>query len=98
MQKIFFHRCIRFDNKHIVSGAYDGKIKVWDLQAALDPRKPSQALCIRTLMVSGLLAKKTDLEVSNKDIRKPPYPFHKIPKTLIYPEVKYLCRVDNKIG
>ena len=44
------------------------------------------------------ISKKTDLEVSNKDIRKPPYLFHKIPKTLIYPEVKYLCRVDNKIG
>ena len=66
MQKIFFHRCIRFDNKHIVSGAYDGKIKVWDLQAALDPRKPSQALCIRTLMVSGLLAKK---QISKSVIR-----------------------------
>ncbi|XP_066935630.1 beta-TrCP-like [Clytia hemisphaerica] len=43
-------RCIRFNNKHIVSGAYDGKIKVWDLQAALDTRKPPNALCIRTLM------------------------------------------------
>jgi len=43
-------RCIRFDTKHIVSGAYDGKIKVWDLQAALDPRKPHSLLCIRTLM------------------------------------------------
>ena len=29
---------IRFDSKRIVSGAYDGKIKVWDLQAAMDPR------------------------------------------------------------
>ena len=28
----------RFDSKRIVSGAYDGKIKVWDLQAAMDPR------------------------------------------------------------
>uniref|UniRef100_A0A8C5LAK9 F-box/WD repeat-containing protein 11-like n=1 Tax=Jaculus jaculus TaxID=51337 RepID=A0A8C5LAK9_JACJA len=35
-------RCIRFDNKRIVSGAYDGKIKVWDLQAALDPRAPGE--------------------------------------------------------
>ena len=29
---------VRFDSKRIVSGAYDGKIKVWDLQAAMDPR------------------------------------------------------------
>lgn len=43
-------RCIRFDNKRIVSGAYDGKIKVWDLQAALDPRTPSGLLCLRTLV------------------------------------------------
>ncbi|CAF0739046.1 unnamed protein product [Didymodactylos carnosus] len=42
-------RCIRFDSKRIVSGAYDGKIKVWDLQQALDPRSPTQSLCIRTL-------------------------------------------------
>ncbi|CAF5149931.1 unnamed protein product, partial [Rotaria magnacalcarata] len=28
-------RCVRFDSKLIVSGAYDGKIKIWDLQAAL---------------------------------------------------------------
>ena len=49
---LFPFRCIRFNNKHIVSGAYDGKIKVWDLQAALDTRKPPNALCIRTLMVS----------------------------------------------
>lgn len=74
-------RCIRFDNKRIVSGAYDGsvmrthtalcalrhtsmlyftrlslvpvcsKIKVWDLQAALDPRAPASTLCLRTLVV-----------------------------------------------
>lgn len=43
-------RCIRFDNKRIVSGAYDGKIKVWDLQAALDPRAPASTLCLRTLV------------------------------------------------
>ena len=64
-------RCIRFDDKRIVSGAYDGKIiifgkstlfgestlkfktkgkiKIWDLQAALDPRIPSNQLCIKTL-------------------------------------------------
>jgi F-box and WD-40 domain protein 1/11 len=45
-------RCIRFDSKRIVSGAYDGKIKVWDLVAALDPRAPASALCLRTLVVS----------------------------------------------
>lgn len=44
-------RCIRFDSKRIVSGAYDGKIKVWDLQAALDPRAPAGTLCLRTLVV-----------------------------------------------
>lgn len=42
---------IRFDSKRIVSGAYDGKIKVWDLQAALDPRAPAGTLCLRTLVV-----------------------------------------------
>ena len=40
----------RFDSKRIVSGAYDGKIKVWDLQAALNLRSPSGTLCIRTLV------------------------------------------------
>lgn len=44
-------RCIRFDSKRIVSGAYDGKIKVWDLVAALDPRAPANALCLKTLEV-----------------------------------------------
>lgn len=44
-------RCIRFDEKRIVSGAYDGKIKVWDLVAALDPRAPASALCLKTLVV-----------------------------------------------
>ena len=78
-------RCIRFDSKRIVSGAYDGcvlnslhallapvntliqalfitnfsvaaysKIKVWDLEAAMDPRSPPGTLCIRTLVVSDL--------------------------------------------
>lgn len=28
------------------------KIKVWDLQAALDPRAPASTLCLRTLVVS----------------------------------------------
>lgn len=45
-------RCIRFDSKRIVSGAYDGKIKVWDLLAAMDPRTPTSSLCVRTLVVS----------------------------------------------
>jgi len=27
------------------------KIKVWDLQAALDPRAPASTLCLRTLVV-----------------------------------------------
>lgn len=44
-------RCIRFDSKRIVSGAYDGKIKVWDLVAALDPRAQASALCLKTLVV-----------------------------------------------
>jgi len=43
-------RCIRFDTKRIVSGAYDGKIKVWDLRAALDPRSPPNSICLRTLV------------------------------------------------
>lgn len=43
-------RCIRFDDKRIVSGAYDGKIKVWDLKAAKDPRAPAGTLCLRTLV------------------------------------------------
>ena len=43
-------RCIRFDSKRIVSGAYDGKIKVWDLQAALNFRSLTGTLCIRTLV------------------------------------------------
>lgn len=47
-------RCIRFDSKRIVSGAYDGKIKVWDLLAAMDPRAPTSSLCLRTLVVSNV--------------------------------------------
>lgn len=47
-------RCIRFDSKRIVSGAYDGKIKVWDLIAAMDPRSPTSDLCLRTLVVSEI--------------------------------------------
>lgn len=37
-----------------MSGAYDGKIKVWDLQAALDPRAPAGTLCLRTLVVCAM--------------------------------------------
>lgn len=43
-------RCIRFDNKRIISGAYDGKIKVWDLEAALDPKTKENTLCVKTLV------------------------------------------------
>jgi hypothetical protein len=43
-------RCIRFDGKRIVSGAYDGKIKVWDLKIAMDPRASSSTICIKTLV------------------------------------------------
>ena len=32
------------------------KIKVWDLQAALDPRAPAGTLCLRTLVVSFISA------------------------------------------
>ena len=32
----------------------DRKIKVWDLQAALDPRAPAGTLCLRTLVVGVL--------------------------------------------
>lgn len=44
-------RCIRFDSKRIVSGAYDGKIKVWDLVAALDLESAYHTLCLQTLEV-----------------------------------------------
>lgn len=71
-------RCIRFDSKRIVSGAYDGyvqtfaifcnslikdsswfslnfrRIKVWDLQAAMNPRSPPDSICLLTLVVSVL--------------------------------------------
>lgn len=30
---------------------FHSKIKVWDLQAALDPRAPASTLCLRTLVV-----------------------------------------------
>jgi len=31
------------------------KIKVWDLQAALDPRSPNGTLCLRTLVVRDFI-------------------------------------------
>lgn len=43
-------RCLRFDGKRIVSGAYDGKIKIWDFKAAIDQRQPTSALCLHTLL------------------------------------------------
>ena len=41
----------RFDSKRIVSGAYDGKIKVWDLQAAMDPRFEAQLFTCATSLL-----------------------------------------------
>lgn len=32
-----------------MSGAYDGKIKIWDLKAALEQRSSASSLCIQTL-------------------------------------------------
>ena len=46
---------------YVVSHAYlyhslsHSAIKVWDFQAALDPRSQADTLCLRTLMVSRLL-------------------------------------------
>lgn len=39
----------RFPNHLLV--LHYSKIKVWDLQAALDPRAPASTLCLRTLVV-----------------------------------------------
>lgn len=36
----------------IVTYLVSRAIKVWDFQAALDPRTPADALCLRTLVVS----------------------------------------------
>lgn len=44
-------RCLRFDKKRIVSGAYDGKIMVWDLAAALNPQTPDDELCLTIMEV-----------------------------------------------
>lgn len=72
-------RCIRFDAKRIVSGAYDGKIKVWDLVAALDPRAPTSSLCLRTLVVSFLKYRPSTLVVDeSQDLPVPPVIFAKV--------------------
>ncbi|PIK36841.1 F-box/WD repeat-containing protein 11 [Apostichopus japonicus] len=45
--------CLQYRDRLVVSGSSDNtirKIKVWDLQAALDPRAPAGTLCLRTLM------------------------------------------------
>lgn len=47
-------RCLRFDAKRIVSGAYDGKIMIWDMVAALDEETPDDKLCIGTMEVCFL--------------------------------------------
>merc|ERR1712020_427393 len=41
-------RCIRFDDKRIISGSYDGIIKVWDMELALDPQSKSSQVCLNT--------------------------------------------------
>lgn len=41
-----------FDPSPVVVSTPHSKIKVWDLQAALDPRAPAGTLCLRTLVVS----------------------------------------------
>ena len=48
-------KCLLFADDHgndglLLSASTDGKIKVWDLQAAMDPRAPAGTLCIRTLV------------------------------------------------
>lgn len=47
----FFVNSAFFDVCHKPTIFYR-KIKVWDLKAALDPRIPQNALCVRTLVVS----------------------------------------------
>uniref|UniRef100_A0A8C1BIF0 F-box and WD repeat domain containing 11b n=1 Tax=Cyprinus carpio carpio TaxID=630221 RepID=A0A8C1BIF0_CYPCA len=45
--------CLQYRDRLVVSGSSDNtisKIKVWDLQAALDPRAPASTLCLRTLV------------------------------------------------
>ena len=41
--------CIGVDDKRLVSSTFYGTIKVWDLEAALDPRTPTDSLLLRTL-------------------------------------------------
>ncbi len=38
----------------LVTTVFISAIKVWDFQAALDPRAPTEGLCLRTLVVSSL--------------------------------------------
>ena len=53
--QVTFYICSRFDSKRIVSGAYDGKIKVWDLQAAMDPRSGNHNLSTsEEILISSL--------------------------------------------
>lgn len=44
-----------------LSLSLSSKIKVWDLQAALDPRAPASTLCLRTLVVSVQVVNKLNI-------------------------------------
>lgn len=44
-------RCLRFDSSYIVSGSYDGTIKIWDLKAALNASSSNDQLCLTTMEV-----------------------------------------------
>ena len=35
--------------RNVLINLFSGKIKIWDLKAALDPRIPTSQLCIKTL-------------------------------------------------
>ena len=45
-------RCAIAYVQHVTGYFVCRKIKVWDLKAAMDPRSPTSALCLRTLVVS----------------------------------------------
>lgn len=45
----------------LCSLSLSSKIKVWDLQAALDPRAPASTLCLRTLVVSVQVVNKLNI-------------------------------------
>lgn len=51
--RLFVHSDIQFLYFTVVFCSICSKIKVWDLQAALDPRAPASTLCLRTLVVRG---------------------------------------------